>query len=184
VWFALPSLRPYPKSSEFQRFSAITDPSYGEVLSPVYRATPTVWAQARTVSTLFETPTTLFETPTGIIASPTPVADKARQFGGVPKTPFENGYQDFDLPSGMRVWWSPATGAHAVGGGFVAAWVPQLGLALTDEVREGWSTKVTLRTRLHHAAAVGRLSGHVHLRRAGRAGQRSSPDCTSASTDF
>jgi hypothetical protein len=161
VWFALPSLRPrevqvgeaariaalpttvgfhdpdsYPKSSEFQRFSAITDPSYGEVLSPVYRATPTVWAQARTVSTLFETPT-------GIIASPTPVADKARQFGGVPKTPFENGYQDFDLPSGMRVWWSPATGAHAVGGGFVAAWVPQLGLALTDEVREGWSTEVT-----------------------------------------
>ena len=33
-----------PKSPEFQRFSAITDASYGEVLSPVYRATPTVWA--------------------------------------------------------------------------------------------------------------------------------------------
>lgn len=125
-----------PKSPEFQRFSKITDPSYGEVLTPVYRATPTVWAQARTVSTLFETPT-------GIIASPTAVADKARQFGGIPKTPFANGYQDFDVPSGMRIWWSPATGAHAVGGGFVGAWVPQLGMALTDEVREGWSTKVT-----------------------------------------
>jgi hypothetical protein len=125
-----------PKSAEYQRFSAITDPSYGEVLSPVYRATPTVWAQARTISTLFETPT-------GIIASPTPVADKARQFGVAPTTQFQNGYQDFDSPSGMRVWWSPATGAHAVGGGFVAAWTPPLGLALTDEVREGWATKVT-----------------------------------------
>jgi hypothetical protein len=125
-----------PKSAEYQRFSAITDPSYGEVLSPVYRATPTVWAQARTISTLFETPT-------GIIASPAPVADKARQFGVAPTTQFQNGYQDFDSPSGMRVWWSPATGAHAVGGGFVAAWTPPLGLALTDEVREGWATKVT-----------------------------------------
>jgi hypothetical protein len=102
----------------------------------VYRATPTVWAQARTISTLFETPT-------GIIASPAPVADKARQFGVAPTTQFQNGYQDFDSPSGMRVWWSPATGAHAVGGGFVAAWTPPLGLALTDEVREGWATKVT-----------------------------------------
>jgi uncharacterized protein with LGFP repeats len=43
----------------------------------------------------------------------------------------------------MRVWWSPATGAHAVGGGFVELWTPQLGLALTDEVREGWGTRVT-----------------------------------------
>jgi hypothetical protein len=125
-----------PKSPEYRRFSAITDSSYGEVLSPVYRATPTVWAQARTTSTLFETPT-------GIITSPTPVADKARQFAVAPTTPFQNGYQHFDSPSGMRAWWSPATGAHAVGGGFVAAWTPQLGLALTDEVRDGWATKVT-----------------------------------------
>jgi hypothetical protein len=125
-----------PKSAEFVRFSAINDTAYGEVLSPVYRATPAVWAQARTSSTLYETPT-------GMIASPNPVADKARQFGVVPKTPFKDGYQDFDSPAGMRVWWSPATGAHAVGGGFVAAWTPQLGLALTDEVREGWGTRVT-----------------------------------------
>jgi hypothetical protein len=101
----------------------------------IINASP-VWAQAPTTSTLFETPT-------GIITSPTPVADKARQFGGYPKTEFQNGYQDFESPTGMRVWWSPATGAHAVGGGFVAAWVPGLGLALTDEFREGWATKVT-----------------------------------------
>ena len=125
-----------PKSPEYQRFKAITDPSYGEVLSPVFRATPTVWAQARTNSTLYETPT-------GIIASPNPVAEKARQFGVVPKTPFKDGYQDMETPAGMRVWWSPATGAHAVGGGIVVAWTPQLGLAVTDEVRDGWNVKVT-----------------------------------------
>lgn len=124
-----------PKTPEFQRFSAITDPSYGEVLSPVYRALPTVWAQARTNSTLYETPT-------GIIASPNPVAERARQFGVVPKTPFKDGYQDMDSPTGMRVWWSPATGAFAVGGGIVAAWTPQLGLALSDEIRQGWGVRV------------------------------------------
>jgi hypothetical protein len=125
-----------PETAEFRRFKTITDPSYGEVLSPVYRATPTVWAQARTVSTIYETPT-------GMIASPNPVAERARQFGVVPKTAFANGYQDMDSPSGMRVWWSPSTGAHAVGGGFVELWTPDLGLALTDEVREGWGTRVT-----------------------------------------
>lgn len=125
-----------PKTAEFQRFSAITEPSYGEVLSPVYRATPAVWAQARTESTLYETPT-------GIIASPNAVADKARQYGVVPKTAFANGYQDMDSPSGMRVWWSAATGAFAVGGGIVEAWTPRLGLALSDEVRDGWGVRVT-----------------------------------------
>ena len=125
-----------PKTAEFQRFSAITEASYGEVLSPVYRATPAVWAQARTASTLYETPT-------GIIASPNAVADKARQYGVVPKTPFANGYQDMDSPSGMRVWWSAATGAFAVGGGIVEAWTPRLGLALSDEVRDGWGVRVT-----------------------------------------
>jgi hypothetical protein len=125
-----------PKSAEYQRFTAITEPSYGEVLSPVYRATPTVWAQARTSSTLYETPS-------GILASPNAVADKARQYGVVPKAAFGNGYQDMDSPSGMRVWWSPATGAHAVGGGIVVAWVPQLGLALTDEVQEPGGVRVT-----------------------------------------
>jgi hypothetical protein len=125
-----------PETAEYRRFKTITDPSYGEVLSPVYRATPTAWAQARTVSTLYETPT-------GIIASPNPVAERARQFGVIPKTAFANGYQDMDSPSGMRVWWSPSTGAHAVGGGFVELWTPRLGLATSDEVREGWGTRVT-----------------------------------------
>jgi hypothetical protein len=125
-----------PKTPEFERFSEITDDSYGEVLSPVYRAIPTVWAQARTDSTLYETPT-------GIIASPNPVAERARQFGVVPKAPFKDGFQDMDSPAGMRVWWSRATGAFAVGGGIVEAWTPALGLATSDEVREGWGVRVT-----------------------------------------
>jgi hypothetical protein len=124
-----------PESAEYQRFSAITEPSYGEVLSPVYRATPTVWAQERTTSTIYETPT-------GIIASPNAVADKARQYGVIPKTPFTDGYQDMDAPLGMRVWWSPATGAHAAGGGIAAAWTPQLGQAVTDEVPQPSGVRV------------------------------------------
>jgi hypothetical protein len=124
-----------PESAEFQRFSAITEPSYGEVLSPVFRATPTVWGQIRTT-------TTIYETPTGIIASPNAVADKARQYGVIPKTAFTDGYQDMDAPTGMRVWWSPATGAHAAGGGIAAAWTPQLGLAVTDEVPQPSGVRV------------------------------------------
>ncbi len=116
-----------PKSAEFQRFSTVTDASHGTVLSPVYRATQTVWAQRRTVNTLYETPS-------GLIASPNPVADKAQPFGVVPKTPFANGWQDFDTPYGLRIFYSQQTGAHAVGGGIAGAWTPKLGLALTDEL--------------------------------------------------
>ena len=119
-----------------QRFAQVTDPAYGEVLSPVYRATPSVWAQTRAASTVYETPS-------GFLASPNAVAERARQYGVVPKAAFANGYQDMDSPSGMRVWWSPTTGAHVVGGGIVEAWTPQLGLATTDEVREGWGVRVT-----------------------------------------
>ncbi|OFJ52471.1 cellulase family glycosylhydrolase [Mycolicibacterium grossiae] len=125
-----------PETPEYQRFSQVTDPAYGEVLSPVYRATPSVWAQTRAASTVYETPS-------GFLASPNAVAERARQYGVVPKAAFANGYQDMDSPSGMRVWWSPTTGAHVVGGGIVEAWTPRLGLATTDEVREGWGVRVT-----------------------------------------
>jgi hypothetical protein len=124
-----------PKSAEYERFSAIGDPAYGEVLSPVYRATPTVWAQRRTAATLYETPS-------GITTSPNPVADKARLYGLVPITPFRDGYQDMDSPSGVRIWWSAATGAHAAGRGVVEAWTPELGLALSDEEPQPTGVKV------------------------------------------
>lgn len=114
-----------PKSAEFQRFAAVTNSAYGTVLSPVFRATETVWSQIRTERTLFETPS-------GFIASPNPVAVAARPIGVVPTGQFADGYQDFEY--GLRVFYSAATGAHIVGGGIVAAWTPQLGLALTGEV--------------------------------------------------
>ena len=115
------------KSAEFQRFSTLTDPALGTVLSPVFKATAQNWAQVRTVSTVYETPS-------GFLTSPNPVADRARCYGSVPKGSFAGGYQDFDHPYGLRIWYSPTTGAHAAGGGIAGAWKPELGLAVTDEL--------------------------------------------------
>lgn len=115
------------KSPEFQRFSQITDPAHGSVLSPVFRATPTMWAQIRTVNTLFESPN-------GIFSSPKPVADFAVARNATPNASFANGWQDFNGANGFRVWWSQATGVHWASYGFAQAWVPQLGLATSDEV--------------------------------------------------
>lgn len=126
------------KSAEFERFAAQTNQAHGTVLSPVYRATQQVWAQVRTVDTLFETPAQ-----GRFIASPNPVAEKARTQGLVPTTPFANGYQDFDSSWGYRVWYSAATGAHGAAGGIANAWRASCGLALTDEVTEGNGVKVT-----------------------------------------
>jgi polysaccharide biosynthesis protein PslG len=126
------------KSAEYQRFATQTDPAHGTVLSPVFRATPQVWAQMRTVNTLFETPAQ-----GQFIASPNPVAAKGRAAGLIPTGPFANGYQDFNHYWGYRVWYSPATGAHGIGGGIAYAWRPSCGLAISDEVPEGNGVKVT-----------------------------------------
>lgn len=115
------------KAPEYERFSAVSDPALGTVLSPVYRATPKVWAQIRTVRTIYETPT-------GFITSPNPVADKARAYGAVPKGEFVDGSQEFDHQYGLRIWYSPQTCARAAGGGIANAWTPDLGLAVSDEV--------------------------------------------------
>ncbi|WP_167103694.1 LGFP repeat-containing protein [Mycobacterium sp. DL592] len=115
-----------PKSPEYQRFSAVTDASYGAVLSPVYKATSTVWAQVRANATVFETAAA------GYVSSPNPVALKARPLGVAPTGAFANGYQDFE--TGVRIFYSAATGAHVVGSGIASAWTSALGLATTDEV--------------------------------------------------
>ncbi|SEH88551.1 hypothetical protein SAMN04489835_5276 [Mycolicibacterium rutilum] len=114
------------KSAEFTRFAGYTDESAGTPLSPVYRTTDNVWAQVRTVDTVYETAT-------GFVTSPNPVAIKAGLYVVSPKGPFADGYQDFNKTNGLRVWYSEATGAHSGSGNMAAAWVPELGLALTDE---------------------------------------------------
>ncbi|EID14884.1 beta-galactosidase [Mycolicibacterium phlei] len=114
------------KADEFVRFAAFTDPDSGGVLSPVFRTTDGRWAQVRTVNTVYETPD-------GFVTSPNPVALKAGLHAVSPKGPFTGGYQDFNTSNGLRVWYSEATGAHSGSRPFAAAWVPELGLALTDE---------------------------------------------------
>jgi hypothetical protein len=117
-------------SAEFQRFSTVTDPNLGTPLSPVYKVNAQNWAQIRTVATVYETAS-------GFVTSPTPVAQKAGLYGTVPTTPFANGYQDFDMYDGLRVWYSPATGAHSARKVIYDAWTPALGLAISDTTGGG-----------------------------------------------
>ena len=115
-----------PKSAEYQQFSTVNDSALGTVLSPVYKTTDGNWAQVRTVSTVFQTTS-------GFLSSPNPVADKAGSYLLSPTTQFANGYQDFNKSTGLRVWYSEATGAHSAAGHTAKVWVPQLGLATSDE---------------------------------------------------
>jgi hypothetical protein len=115
-----------PKSAEFQRFSTVTDSALGMPLTPVYKTTDGNWAQMRTVSTVFQTTS-------GFVTSPNPVAAKASSYMLTPTDQFANGYQDFNKSTGLRVWYSEATGAHSGAGHIANVWVPELGLATSDE---------------------------------------------------
>ncbi len=161
-----------PKSPEYQRFATVTDPAPGEILSPVYLATPQNYAQARTVSTIFETTS-------GFITSPNPVADRARCYGNIPIGPFANGYQDFNNAAGLRIWYSPATGAHPVGGGIANAWTPDLGLALTDEMTALAGRYVDFQ---HGTISYVPVTGATVTRKENTAGSPTTSTCGVAST--
>jgi hypothetical protein len=123
------------KSLEFTRFSKQTNPDFGEVLGPVFRATPTVWAQMRSVSTLYETPKA-----GAFIVSPNPIAQIAVPKKVAPTTQFANGMQTFE--KGNLFWWSEATGAHWLDGQMAAAYVPRLGLATSDKYTQSGTTRM------------------------------------------
>lgn len=111
----------------YRRFAANTDPSLGEVLSPVFEVSTRVWMQLRTVGTLWET------APGQFLVSPTPVADIARSRNALPTTTFKDGYQDFKGWQPFRAWYSPATGVQWASAEFARRWVPALGLATSSE---------------------------------------------------
>jgi hypothetical protein len=114
------------KSAEFQKFAGRTDAALGTPLTPVFKTKDSTWAQVRTVSTLYETTS-------GFVTSPNPVAAKAGSYVLVPTGAFANGYQDFNKVNGLRVWYSEATGAHSGTKHVIDIYVPELGLATTDE---------------------------------------------------
>jgi hypothetical protein len=115
-----------PKSAEYQQFSTVSDAALGTPLTPVYKTTQNDWAQVRTVSTVFQLSS-------GFVTSPNPVAAKAGSYMRSPIGPFANGYQDFNKSDGLRVWYSEATGAFSGSNRISKAWVPELGLATSDE---------------------------------------------------
>lgn len=113
-------------SAMFQQFSTVTDPVLGEILSPVFKASSTVYAQKRTAAVVWLVGSQF-------ASSPLPVGELAITRKVVPKSVFANGYQDFSGSSPIRIWYSEATGAHWAGTGVAKAWVPQLGLATSNE---------------------------------------------------
>lgn len=123
------------KSWAHTRFARQTNPEWGEVLSPVFPLTSQVWAQMRSVATLFETPKQ-----NSFISSPNPIASIAVSKRLVPTSPFQNGTQSFD--NGVRMWWSQATGARWLDGLMAAAWVPELGLAVSDKYTQNGSARM------------------------------------------
>lgn len=116
-------------SAMFQQFSTVTDPSLGEILSPVFKVT-SAYAQLRTGATIWLVGSQF-------TSSPLPVGELAVSRTAVPKTAFANGYQDFNASTPIRIWYSPATGAHWGSMPFANAWVPQLGLATSNETGFG-----------------------------------------------
>ncbi|WP_420865860.1 LGFP repeat-containing protein, partial [Mycolicibacterium holsaticum] len=87
------------------------------------------------VSTLFETPKQ-----NSYISSPNPIAAIAVSKRLVPTSPFQNGTQSFD--NGVRMWWSQATGARWLDGLMAQAWVPELGLAVSDKYTQNGSARM------------------------------------------
>ena len=63
----------------------------------------------------------------GWIVSPPEVAALARAARLAPVTPFRDGYQDFDVTGGYRIFSSPSTGTHAVSGVFLRPGYPSSG---------------------------------------------------------
>lgn len=133
-------------SAMYQQFSAINDPSLGEVLSPVFKlpAQNNAYVQQRTASVVWLVGSQF-------ASSPLPVGELAIKRNVVPKTVFANGRQDSGGSTPITIWYSPATGAHWGSAVFGKAWVPQLGLATSDETGFG-----TTRVNFEHGYIVWR----------------------------
>jgi len=116
-------------SAAYQQFSTVVDPGLGEVLSPVFPVS-TAYAQHRTGSTLWSVGSQF-------VSSPLPVGELAVSRKVIPKSVFTNGYQDFSGSTPVRIWYTPATGAHWGGMPFANAWTAQLGSATSNETGFG-----------------------------------------------
>ncbi|MBJ7289142.1 cellulase family glycosylhydrolase [Williamsia sp.] len=116
-----------PDTPEFTRFQREpVETSLGEIVSPVVPIANTGRFLRMHLNGA------VYETPVGFISAPAPVVARIAEFGTYPRTPLVAGRQD--LANGLRVYYSPQTGAHVAGDGITSVWTPNLGLAITDEV--------------------------------------------------
>ncbi|MGB2921060.1 MAG: cellulase family glycosylhydrolase [Mycobacterium sp.] len=124
-----------PARELFTEFAAVPDESLGLAVTPVFSVSGGHGQQ-------FERGTR-YLTPGGYFNSPPAVAALAREWQIAPISEFTDGYQDFAVPDGARIFSSQATGTHIVLGAILAAWEPRLGLAVSDEyeLHEGTSPR-------------------------------------------
>ncbi|WP_172592034.1 cellulase family glycosylhydrolase [Subtercola boreus] len=114
-----------PLGTRGKAFKANADPALGAVVSVNY---PMGTGAAQECEN-----GTRYQTPNGWFSSPPAVATLARRYQFVQKTSFANTYQDYDRKGGFRIFYTAATGAHAVAGVILAKWTSALGAAKTDE---------------------------------------------------
>ena len=115
-------------------FDAAAPAELGTVLGPVFSVAGTTGRQYTNGS--------LYRSTDGWIVSPPDVAALARAARLAPVTPFRDGYQDFEVTGGYRIFSSPSCGTHAVSGAILAAWRPELGFPITGETVDGDGSRV------------------------------------------
>jgi polysaccharide biosynthesis protein PslG len=114
-----------PERDEYKPFADNQDSSLGLAVTPVFTVADGYGQQ-------FERGTR-FKTVDGFIDSPPAVAAIARNWQILPTGRFADGYQDFGVPTGARIFTSEPTGTHIVVGSILAAWTPELGFPVSDE---------------------------------------------------
>ncbi|RFA08314.1 hypothetical protein B7R54_03050 [Subtercola boreus] len=114
-----------PLSTRGTAFKNNADPALGAVVSVSYAMGTGAVQECENGSR--------YQTPNGWFSSPPAVATLARLYHFVPKSAFANTYQDYDRAGGFRIFYTAATGAHAVAGVILAKWTSALGAAKTDE---------------------------------------------------
>ncbi|MGN7134470.1 cellulase family glycosylhydrolase [Rhodococcoides corynebacterioides] len=115
-------------------FDAAAPAELGTVLGPVFSVAGTTGRQYTNGS--------LYRSTEGWIVSPPDVAALARAAKLAPITPFRDGYQDFDVAGGYRIFSAPTTGTHAVSGAILAAWRPELGFPVAGEIVDAEGRRV------------------------------------------
>ncbi|MGZ8176315.1 cellulase family glycosylhydrolase [Williamsia sp. SKLECPSW1] len=127
VDYARAGVTPGPDAERFA--GAPLDPSGGEIVSPVFRATRSG------VLARFQRDAVVYLTPSGFVTTTPRIALAAIGADSYPTGLYADDHQD--LADGTSVFATDLGGVHVIGGGVMDGWSRSLGAALTDEIPVG-----------------------------------------------